>query len=687
MAPAPANITARRRHFADDRLAALLDINRQLALAPGLDQVLQRIVEAAGRLLSAEATGLRLVEGDQLVRAASFGAGGAIMARERLPIGESLSGRVVAEGRSIVSPDLCEDPRYDPIHRTRARAQGLRAWLGVPLRGRDGIVGVLFVVTHEARRFGRAEVELLEAFADQAALAVENARLFQQEQERRRQLEAIGAVTTEITRELNLEPLLGLIIQHAADLAGAESGVVYLWNEPVERLVPRAWQGLGAWVGTLQVSLGEGAVGIAARQRSGLIVNDYRGSAYAHPLAVERSSIEAVLAEPIVYQGKLVGAITVNRERRGDDFVEQDHDLLKLFADQAAVAVENARLVAASERRAAEATALAEVGRALSGSLDLRAVIGLIVDHACRLVGAQRAALALVASDRDCSAIRFVARRGMSERFREEMRPRHWRDGTTPRAIAERRPVWSSDILADAEVDLAPETRAAIEHEGYRSVLSVPLLHGARTLGALVVYRDTVGPFSAEEIDLLAPFAAQAAIALENARLYAAAEHLSLTDTLTGIPNRRHFDQALAEEVARADRHGEPLSLLLADIDHFKPYNDTHGHQAGDEALRTVANALGRSARSTDVVARYGGEEFAILLPNTDATGARAAAEKVRRAVVATGLRLTISVGGAVRPTPDRAGPADPTAARLIAAADAALYGAKRAGRDRAVIA
>jgi len=175
------------------QLTTILDVNKRLALRPNLEEMLSRITEEATRLLGVEAAGLRLVEGDELVRAASFGPAAAIMVRERLRLGESLSGRVAKENRAIVSTNLADDSRHTPIHRSQARVYGIRAWLGVPLRGPERVVGVLFVIDRGRRRFEQADIRLLEAFADQAAIAIENARLYEELAERERRLhELIG---------------------------------------------------------------------------------------------------------------------------------------------------------------------------------------------------------------------------------------------------------------------------------------------------------------------------------------------------------------------------------------------------------------------------------------------------------------------------------------------------------------
>ena len=168
-------------------------------------------------------------------------------------------------------------------------------------------------------------------------------------------------------------------------------------------------------------------------------------------------------------------------------------------------------------------------------------------------------------------------------------------------------------------------------------------------------------------------------------------EQLSLVDGLTGVSNRRHFDDRLRAEWSRATRSGKPVALALFDVDHFKAYNDTYGHQAGDRCLVQVAGALGNAARRPgDVVARYGGEEFVVLLPGADLAAAAAYTENLRGRVEALALahesssaasHVTVSAGVAASvPT------AQTQAATLVAAADAALYAAKREGRNRVAL-
>jgi diguanylate cyclase (GGDEF)-like protein len=220
------------------------------------------------------------------------------------------------------------------------------------------------------------------------------------------------------------------------------------------------------------------------------------------------------------------------------------------------------------------------------------------------------------------------------------------------------------------------------------SVLCVPLLALGQTIGALHLVRD-VGSFDLDEQRQAGRLAEQVALALSNARLLRTMEGLAMADPLTGLYNMRFFDPLLDREIAISEREGTPVGLLMVDVDHFKGFNDTYGHQAGDAALRSFAGALRATVRESDTVARYGGEEFVVLLHGADLDAAAATAEKLRTAVEQLVIelgpgrfaRLTGSFGVA---STDAHGH-DRT--NLVAVADQALYRAKQLGRNRVVIA
>jgi diguanylate cyclase (GGDEF)-like protein len=196
------------------------------------------------------------------------------------------------------------------------------------------------------------------------------------------------------------------------------------------------------------------------------------------------------------------------------------------------------------------------------------------------------------------------------------------------------------------------------------------LEHGGHPLSARLPRRTLV---------MLNQFAAHVTLTLRNARLMAAREKAAAIDGLTGLANRREFDRVLEREVNRAERSLEALSLAVIDVDHFKRVNDTRGHLAGDEVLRTLAAVLAAGVRDMDLAARYGGEEFALILPRCDPDGAQLVMDRIRAAIADDRdlAGVTVSAGVATLPTNATDG------VDLVDAADAALYESKRAGRDR----
>jgi diguanylate cyclase (GGDEF)-like protein len=214
-------------------------------------------------------------------------------------------------------------------------------------------------------------------------------------------------------------------------------------------------------------------------------------------------------------------------------------------------------------------------------------------------------------------------------------------------------------------------------------------LHGSTGVGVIAIARRA-RPFTESERELFHYLAGQAAVSLENVGLHQMVERQAVTDELTGLANRRRFDELLEAEVERARRIDQPLGLVLLDLDDFKQINDTWGHQVGDEVLREVAHALRESCREIDTPARYGGEELAVVLPHTDLDGAEQFAERVRRAVAA--LRVPLEDGGPPVNVTTSLGvatlPGTAYDARsLVEAADDALYRAKRTGKNRTVLA
>ncbi len=207
------------------------------------------------------------------------------------------------------------------------------------------------------------------------------------------------------------------------------------------------------------------------------------------------------------------------------------------------------------------------------------------------------------------------------------------------------------------------------------SICSSPLVYRGQTLGLLMALSTAESPFLPRDVDLLASYAAQAAIALTNARLFEAQQELAIQDPLTELFNHRHFHETINRELDRCRRHGGELGLVMFDLDGFKQVNDTGGHAEGDDVLRRVAAALRGSCRSSDLPFRVGGDEFALVLPHAGPAATVAAAERARRVIDEIDERTTISYG--VASWPD----AGPTKDALLDRADGSLYEMKRRTR------
>lgn len=325
--------------------------------------------------------------------------------------------------------------------------------------------------------------------------------------------------------------------------------------------------------------------------------------------------------------------------------------------------------------RVTELTTLYDVARSLSSTLEL----GKIFERICQIVperlGIPHLSISLL---EESGQLEVKAAHPNASEVGSTFKPG---EGAAGKAAETQKSVYVSDL--SGEVPIFP---ARGDRRSRGSVVCVPMVHGGSLLGVLQFGRSEKDGFSTEEIDLLTALADQAALAVKNAQLHQATVELSITDPLTQVPNRRHLISRLELELARANRFGIQVSLVMIDIDYFKHLNDAAGHRAGDKVLVQVSELLKGMVRRVDTLGRYGGEEFAVVLPQVTKAEAVEVAEKLRRSVEETRFehgsvqplgKVTISVGVANLPV-------DATdQERLIDCADSALYASKRGGRNR----
>ncbi|HQK93855.1 MAG TPA: sensor domain-containing diguanylate cyclase [Armatimonadota bacterium] len=386
-----------------------------------------------------------------------------------------------------------------------------------------------------------------------------------------------------------------------------------------------------------------------------------------------------IIATPVVLGGSAVGALVADLSACPENRALYE-DVLRVMAGCTANSLQNSQEHERMHQRSHHMSVLHELGRRMASITDLQEILDLIVDQASKMAGTERCSLMLL--DDQTQTLRIRAAKGLPEEVIESAEVRLG-EGVCGHVAATGEPLLITDIRRDPR--FAPGER----HECYNgpSLLSVPLKFRGSVTGVLNLSNKTDGArFSPADEELLCLLASQAAVAIENAALYRSLCELAATDGLTGLYNHQHFFSRLRGAVSLARRSGQPLAVIMIDIDHFKRVNDRFGHAQGDTVLRAVASLLRGAARKEDIAARYGGEEFAVILPNTGAQGATHLAERFRARVQELEFRrddrsfsITVSLGIA-----DLEPGLDPEV--LLDRADQALYAAKSQGRNRTCV-
>lgn len=379
---------------------------------------------------------------------------------------------------------------------------------------------------------------------------------------RARQLEAIRTVTEEITRELDLSSTLDLIHRRALELVGAEAGTIYLWDEAAELLTPAIWHGHGGWLGEARLKLGEGVAGVVAERREGLIVNDYRHSPHAHPFILEHSQVTAVLGEPLLYHERLLGVITLAYEDPRRVFTAQDRQLLALFATPAAIAIANARLYTATAQRLREMSALYDMSRATTSTLDLDAQLEALLQRLIQ-AGAHRAMVSLLEAGgggRHHLRLAYDASRADPWLRNLDLSPDAYPE--IQEVVRTRQPLRIPDVHS---APLLHAFRDRLEAIGLRSLAILPLLVRDEAIGAISLgYVGQSRMISEADLRFYQSLADLAATAIANARLFAQVARAkadwentfnSLSELVAVIDTDRRLrrvNQALADRLGMA---------------------------------------------------------------------------------------------------------------------------------------
>ncbi|MBI3268011.1 MAG: diguanylate cyclase [Planctomycetes bacterium] len=488
------------------------------------------------------------------------------------------------------------------------------------------------------------------------------------------------ATSSVLDPEALMRSLLELILEEIP----ADRALVLLMDEERSEMLPsvcRVRDGVEAPPG---MTVSRTILSEVCRTREAVATTDALADPrFAGGESVARQRIRSAVCVPLISRNKLLGVIhldIVASDKRA--FTEGDLDLLTGIALQAGIALENARSYHRAQRYSRNLASLQRAMLWLGSYLERDPILKETVSFVCSNLKCTKASVLLLDAVGRFATIGHAT--GIDRKLWPEIQVVPGR-GLAGRVLSTREPILSPDPATGRPPESAEYTRKGKYLTDSFVIVPIPRRsesqpHEDKPMGVINA-ADKLGGrnFTNEDLEILNLLASQVGMALVNASLYERAT----VDQLTRLYTRPFFFQKGEVEVERAERQGAPLAVLMVDLDHFKAVNDTHGHAAGDQALRILGSIIKESLRDDDIACRMGGEEFAAILPGGSLEGVQLVAERVRKTVESFPLdadgkpiRLTISLGIALYRAGDKID-------KMLARADAALYRAKRAGRNR----
>ncbi|GAB4536705.1 MAG: hypothetical protein Kow0063_22520 [Anaerolineae bacterium] len=494
-----------------EELERLNDINRSVVRVLDVDQVLVRILREATNILDVETGSVLLVEEgtDELVFRVSVEEGQPVKISQRLKVGQGIAGWVAQQGEPLLVHDVHQDERW---HGEVRDGFTTGSALCVPLKINQHVLGVLQVLNKRGPAgFTDRDLALLSAFAASATVAIENARLFA-EARQARALRALNEMASVLGGSLELKAVLETGLAKSLKVMGVEAGVVSLLDAQTHKLVVtarRGRQGAGAPVGT-RLPADQGLPGQVIANGESVIINDGDHSAPVLEdfLFGEATQVKAHI--PMRAQGRVVGVLSVTSSSPRV-FTAEEKDMLSAIGGMFGVAVENARLYEEIHSNLRQLAYFAEVGSAMTASLDLEQVLQIIMEGVTSLIGVERVSIFLIDDDTNELVLEYSV--GGHESIRL---PSPW-PGIAGWIASHNAPAIANDVRHDPRFH--PDIDMATQFDT-RSILGAPLKVKDQVIGVIEVLNKLDGPFTRKDQDLLVDFSKWAAIALQNARLY-----------------------------------------------------------------------------------------------------------------------------------------------------------------------
>jgi diguanylate cyclase (GGDEF)-like protein/putative nucleotidyltransferase with HDIG domain len=575
-------------------------------------------------------------------------------------------------GALMIFPDLRRlevwaASQRDPVFqqfRDVLKDEGLRTIIVVGLQVHEKSYGALILGFRRTRNFEPQELRVALAVGSQVSVAVENWSLNRAANRRDEELRILHRVGEAMRATFDMSAQMEILRRELTGLIGGTNFGLALQDSPegpLDVVVP--FEGSGPQ-GTVQGGPASSLAVYVQRTRQPLLVpSDVQGVARQLELAPMNPQIKTWCGVPLHFSDGSMGVLALADMEREYVINKSQFELVQVLAQEAAGAVENARLFKREQRRASHLALLNELGRKASSVLNPQELLPKICRQIRNDFGYDLARIEM--KDPASEELVVEAEAG----YGQELLGRRIRMGEGLSGVAADS---GEPVLANSVVK---ELRYVALHPGIRSALSLPLKYREDLLGVLSLESRHAYAFSQQDVLTLRTLADQLAIALHNAHAYQHALEQAITDGLTGLKTHRFFMEALDREWRRSTRSGHVFSVIMIDLDGFKQVNDRHGHLEGDKVLTAVAHLLNDRVRQSNIVARYGGDEFAIMLPETRTEQAETLAERLRASIEAdrylAAHRVTASFGIATFPVHS------PTQEEILRVADYGMYLAK----------